>query len=778
MQDSKKVAKRIIILSFVATILLSFSICVEAKESSNLTPPLDVLWEYKFENVCSAFEISNTSIYVASSQIYAFNAGTGQVIWKYNSSGSTIHYSNNTIYTGDTLIYALNATNGLLEWSYDINGTLDDIVVKNGVIYAIAKEPASLYAINQASGEELWTYNTNYDNIYSHYIHNNIIILRTATFEDKALNPYEKIVFQAINISNGVQMWEWENKSIVINDVLFSNDTNIIVSTFPNNKKVNFFQPYSMMYSINTSTAETNWELKIQNFTAQFVNNNSIYILNRGCLKSLNVITGKVNWEIEMQDPKYIAIRYENVYVCSNDKLYSLSDHGKLNWVFQTRDTYKIFNTTSLRIEDIGYDAFRVHFLDNTVYLFSNNNFLYSLNPSGKLNWDVQLKDFSSKSQFFSSNGMLYIIGDTIQIIDKNGTILQEIKKDGSLIEIINDKMVLYTKDRTITILSSEKNVGPYAVKVAQSAINASEEKTNITHAQEIYTRARGALFQEDYSNATIYSKEAKQSVILPYISDAESSIRQCKFLFADTVTSEKQLENAKTAYINNDFPSAIDQAIAAKKSADHTMKTRLIQYILIIFILIFIIILFNHYGFLKGIVALAKFIPLPLILLCIVSFLIWIYLAFTSLNLITPLMSQKPVIPIFGLFYGSLLILPFLFTIFYDNMALKFIRHVFLLLHVLLFIPSFIFIGFAFTYFAMVRHMYQTGELISNQLIFILDLFDPLTSVVLLVAISIFVSLFLYVFYIFITYRNTWTLAAKANKYRKQGDYNKAIEF
>jgi len=777
MPKSGKVANLIIIiLSFLATILFTSSIYVDAAESSSLTPPLDILWEHQFENDCRAFETSNESIYVSGSQIYAFDAGTGQVIWKYNVSGSTIHISNNTIYTGNDQIYALNATNSALEWSYDINGTLNNIVVKNGVVYAITKKPASLYAINQTSGKDLWIYNTNCDNIYSQYIHNDTIILRTSTFEDKALNPYEKIVFQAINVSNGAQIWEWENKSIVINNVLFSNDTNMIVSAFPNNHKVDFFQPYAIVHCINMSDAKTNWELKIQNFTTQFVNNNSIYILNQGYLKSLNVITGKKNWEIEMQDLKDIAIHNETLYVCSNDKLYSISEHGKLNWVFQTRDTYKIFNTTSLRIEYIGYDALNVHFFDNTVYLFSKNDFLYNLNTSGKLNWNIQLKDSSSKSPFFS-NGMLYIVGDKIQIIDKNGMKLQEIEKDGYLIKIINDKMVLYTKDRTITVLSSEKIVGPYAVKIAQSAISESEKKTNITHAQEIYTKARDALLHEEYSNAIGYANEAKQSLILPYISDAESSINQCKLLFADTVKSEKQLENAKTAYINNDFQNAIDHAIAAKKSADNAMKTRLIQYISILFVLIFAIVLFHHYGFLKGFVALAKFIPLPLILLGIFSILIWIYLAFTSLNFTTLLMLQKPTIPLFGLFYGTLLIIPFIFNILYDNMAINFIRHIFLSLHILLFIPPFLFIGFAFTYFAMVRHMYLTGELNYNQFAFISDLFGPLKFIVLFVAVFILLSLIFYIIYIFLTYRNTWTLSAKANKYRKQGDYKKAIE-
>ena len=778
MLESKKVAKRIIILSFLTTILFSFSICVEAVEYSNLNPPLGVLWEYKLENVCSSFETSNESIYAACSQIHAFNASTGQIIWRYNASGSTIHFSNNTIYTGDTLICALNSTNGILEWSHDINGTLDVISVKNGVVYAITKKPASIFAINQTSGKKLWVYNSDFDNIYSQSIHSNIIVLITETSEDNLLNIYDNFSIQIINISDGVQLWKWNNKSIVINNVLFSNDTIMVITSIQNKPKFNIFQQNVIIYGVNTSNAEINWNVPISNVLGPMIVDKSVlYVRVQDRVKSFNLVTGNVNWEQKIQNPKDIATKNKSIYVNSKNKLYSLNEHGKLNWVFQTRDTYKIFNTSSLRIEDMEYDAFRVHFLDNTVYLFSKNNYLYNLNNLGMLNWELKLKDPSSKGQFINNNGMLYIIGDTIQIVNQNGTRIQEIDGGGRFIGIINDTMFLYTKERTITALSSEKKVGPYAVKLAESAIRASEEKTNTTHAQEMYIRAKDALLQEEYSNAIRYANKAKESLILPYISAAESSISRSKFLFLDNTKHEKKLENAKTAYINDDFPNAINQAIAAKESADNAIKTILIQYISIAFILILTIILFYNFGLLKGYIAIAKFIPFSLILLCIVSTLIWIYLAFSSINLTALLLSQKPAIPFFGLFYGSLLVLPFIFNIFYDSVPIKIFRYIFLFFHFLMFIPAIFFIVFTFTYFFMVRHMHQTGEFNSNILTFFLHMFDPMRDFVLLVAISIFLSLLIFIVYIFTQYRTTWTLASKANKCRKQGDIIKAIE-
>jgi len=71
----KKLAKLRFVLLFITIVSLSLSVNADATsvETPNLTPPLDVLWEYKFDGACNAIVASNDSVYVASNQIYAFN---------------------------------------------------------------------------------------------------------------------------------------------------------------------------------------------------------------------------------------------------------------------------------------------------------------------------------------------------------------------------------------------------------------------------------------------------------------------------------------------------------------------------------------------------------------------------------------------------------------------------------------------------------------------------------------------------------------------------------
>ena len=261
------------------------------------------------------------------------------------------------------------------------------------------------------------------------------------------------------------------------------------------------------------------------------MDNNSVYVPFHNKLESLDAITGKLNWEFEVQEPKAIDIKNGSIYICFADKLYSVnSTTGVLNWIFKTEDIYTIFNTNSLRVEAKKSDAFRVYFLDDTMFLFSSNNYLYSLDPLGIFKWGIQLDPgFTIYSSYLvAQNGVLYITvrGHLLYMLDLNkGTLLQEINTEGVIPDFTKNVMVFHTPEGKITALSSEKMVASHAIEVAQSAIAACIGKTNVTVSQDLLERAKATLARENYSTAIQYAKEAKESVILPFITSAETSI-------------------------------------------------------------------------------------------------------------------------------------------------------------------------------------------------------------------------------------------------------------
>ncbi len=98
------------------------------------------------------------------SELFAFDANTGSLKWKYNtqskdvSSGySNVVVSNNVAYFAlGAKVYAVDATVGTLKWTYTTASALTvNCAISNGVVYV---GNTSLYALNATTGAVKWTY--------------------------------------------------------------------------------------------------------------------------------------------------------------------------------------------------------------------------------------------------------------------------------------------------------------------------------------------------------------------------------------------------------------------------------------------------------------------------------------------------------------------------------------------------------------------------------------------------------------------------------------------
>ena len=139
----------------------------------SMKPDTDYM-EDVYDFFLSAPATNGKSVFFGSSDssIYALDASTGKLKWKFRTQGP-VHggaaYSNNTVVIGswDTYIYALDANTGKLRWKFktgtdtQYGGVLEGIqarpVVADGRVYVGARD-AQFRAIDLATGQLIWTY--------------------------------------------------------------------------------------------------------------------------------------------------------------------------------------------------------------------------------------------------------------------------------------------------------------------------------------------------------------------------------------------------------------------------------------------------------------------------------------------------------------------------------------------------------------------------------------------------------------------------------------------
>ncbi|MCZ7401063.1 MAG: PQQ-binding-like beta-propeller repeat protein [Candidatus Methanoperedens sp.] len=136
-------------------------------------PPLDLLWRYRAFAVGSSPAVSGGIVYVSSydGYMYAINASTGDLKWKYQvgaSSSPSISYevsspavSGSVVYvmgSENNNVYAIDASTGSLRWEYKIGGYSRDSyspAVSEGVVYV--STIADIQALDASTGSLKWS---------------------------------------------------------------------------------------------------------------------------------------------------------------------------------------------------------------------------------------------------------------------------------------------------------------------------------------------------------------------------------------------------------------------------------------------------------------------------------------------------------------------------------------------------------------------------------------------------------------------------------------------
>ena len=308
--------------------------------------------------------VANGLVYFSSdypdNTLYAVNAATGALVWKYVGAGQTYFSApvvvNNIVYVGalhQSAVYAFKASTGEFLWQYATAWVVESApTVANGVLY-IGDGNGTLYALNAATGTLLWTYAVPSDEIVSSPTVANGVIYFVSVYP---IYPNWSTTLYALNASSQQVMWHYKWSDLIggtpvagpgavyFNSTAFDANTGGILWTSPTyfnslpalaNGVLYVGSDDNAVYALNANTGTVRWRFGTGNsvYSSPSVANGVVYAeSNDGNLYALDASTGSMLWQyavspISASSP---AIANGKVYIGSeNATLYAFHLPGQ-----------------------------------------------------------------------------------------------------------------------------------------------------------------------------------------------------------------------------------------------------------------------------------------------------------------------------------------------------------------------------------------------------------------------------------------------------------------
>ena len=323
-------------------------------------PSPEMLWSFRTDDsVWLSPAVSDGVAYVGAEELYALNASTGELLWRYGAGytrggsiprvGSSPAVAEGIVYYGslNRVVYALDAKTGKLLRGYGTRSSVESTpAVVDGVLY-VGSDDDHVYAFEVSSGGSLSRYGVNED-----------------------------------------PLWRYETGDEVHSSPAVADGTVYVGS---NDGKI---------YALLAPTGELVWRYETGDavYSSPAVADGTVYVgSNDGKIYALDASTGELVWRYETGDAVYSspAVADGVVYVGSEDRhVYALdASTGELVW----------------RYETVGGVYSSPEVVGGVVYVGSNDRHVYALDAStGELVWR-----YKTGSDVISSpavaNGVVYI---------------------------------------------------------------------------------------------------------------------------------------------------------------------------------------------------------------------------------------------------------------------------------------------------------------------------------------------------------------------------------
>ena len=306
--------------------------------NESVKPPLVLLWKYNTsENIFSSPAVADEMIYVSfSNYIYALDAKTGDLKWKYKGDASfgwaSPTVSEGIVYVGSTYgnyFYALDAKNGDLKWKYKTGKIASSPAVSDGIVYVgsdiVDSNDNYFYALDAKTGDLKWKYRS--DRISS-----------SPAVSDGIVYVGDDDGFYALDAKNGDLKWKYKTGAIDFSSPAVSEGIIYVGSDD------------SYVYALDAKTGDLKWKYKTddQVWSSPAVAKGIVYICSDDDhVYALDARNGDLKWKYETYHDRCTVsspsvsdgIVYVRTYSYDNGDFYfSALDvkNGELKWKYQT----------------------------------------------------------------------------------------------------------------------------------------------------------------------------------------------------------------------------------------------------------------------------------------------------------------------------------------------------------------------------------------------------------------------------------------------------------
>ncbi|WP_413668745.1 PQQ-binding-like beta-propeller repeat protein [Mucilaginibacter sp. Mucisp86] len=220
--------------------------------------------------------------------LYALNANTGALIWKYTAQGGMEYSSpvlvNGILYIGsvDHNMYALDPVTGALKWKFATQSSIMSVpAIVNGIVY-FGSDDSYVYAVDALTGTLKWKYKTGFNADTDPLVKNGVVYMGSGDGK-----------LYALNALSGNLKWSFDTGNLLIDWRILESNGAVLIGGRS-----------GVLYALNENDGSVKWSASVGGGNTLerskvVINNGVIYITDGayGSLRAIKESDGSPIWK-------------------------------------------------------------------------------------------------------------------------------------------------------------------------------------------------------------------------------------------------------------------------------------------------------------------------------------------------------------------------------------------------------------------------------------------------------------------------------------------------
>ncbi len=262
---------------------------------------LTLRWKHTIPgDVTAAPTVANGIVYDSAvngdNNLYAFDAGTGALLWSFGGgplceptaeANGVVYYSTCFSPSGHNYVTALDAHSGAWLWSYDIESEGGSPpAVANGIVY-VGSRDNNVYAVDAVTGTLRWKY-TLANTPWMPTVADGVLYVGDGDYDSSGDHT-----LYALDATTGTLIWEFAGQWSMGEAPAVANGVVYAVSTYNRTNQ-------SILYALNAKTGALIWTYNLGSAYTPAVANGVVYVPSSGYdnhFYALDAATGALLWK-------------------------------------------------------------------------------------------------------------------------------------------------------------------------------------------------------------------------------------------------------------------------------------------------------------------------------------------------------------------------------------------------------------------------------------------------------------------------------------------------